>query len=93
MEWSGNYTFVLSANLHGGSLVANYPFDNNPGDRQRDSPSADDAVFREVSLAYSTAHKKMHKGKGCQGDRNGFRQGGNSMAYIVNHIGNLLGNF
>ena len=52
MEWSQNYTFVLSANLHGGSLVANYPFDNNPDDRQRDSPSADDAVFREVSLAY-----------------------------------------
>ena len=52
IEWSHNYTFVLSANLHGGSLVANYPFDNNAQDAQRDSPSADDAVFREVSLAY-----------------------------------------
>ena len=33
-------------------FVANYPFDNNAQDAQRDSPSADDAVFREVSLAY-----------------------------------------
>ena len=74
MEWSKNYTFVLSANLHGGSLVANYPFDNNPGNNQRDSPSADDAVFREVSLAYSNAHKKMHTGTKCHGDRSGFRQ-------------------
>lgn len=32
MEWLKTETFVLSANLHGGALVASYPFDNGvPG--------------------------------------------------------------
>lgn len=28
MNWIKNETFVLSANLHGGALVASYTFDN-----------------------------------------------------------------
>jgi len=54
MKWIQSYPFVLSANLHGGSLVANYPYDGNR--QQIDgiySRSPDDDIFRQLALSYS----------------------------------------
>lgn len=66
MNWSKSIPFVLSANLHGGSLVANYPYDDNPqGQGKVESPSPDDALFRFLAKTYSFAHPTMHLGKPC----------------------------
>ena len=47
MRWFHSFPFVLSANFHDGSSVANYPLDNNEmGDTPGYSPSPDDDTFR-----------------------------------------------
>lgn len=52
IKWMQNYNFVLSANLHGGAVVANYPFDKSRDPRIRGrttySATADDKIFRKV---------------------------------------------
>ncbi|XP_034945096.1 carboxypeptidase D isoform X2 [Chelonus insularis] len=66
MDWISKIPFVLSANLHGGALVANYPYDDGPIEGKTEpNPSPDDAVFKAISLAYSNIHPRMHLGKPC----------------------------
>jgi carboxypeptidase D len=67
MNWIHQIPFVLSANLHGGSLVANYPFDGNAQFTEKGySKSPDDATFRYLALSYSRNHESMHEGKPCE---------------------------
>ncbi|XP_017067490.1 carboxypeptidase D isoform X2 [Drosophila eugracilis] len=86
MNWTLSLPFVLSANLHGGSLVANYPFDDNENDftdpimRLRNSsingrkanPTEDNALFRHLAGVYSKAHPTMHLGQPCELFQNEF---------------------
>ncbi|CAD6190947.1 unnamed protein product [Caenorhabditis auriculariae] len=67
MKWLKSYPFVLSANLHGGSLVANYPYDDSvTGKDGIYTPSLDDMLFVELSYRYARAHSKMWKtGRRC----------------------------
>ena len=53
MSWILSNSFQLSANLHGGSLVSNYPYDNTPNGKSVYSGSPDDATFRVLAESYS----------------------------------------
>ncbi|XP_051770264.1 carboxypeptidase N catalytic chain isoform X2 [Ctenopharyngodon idella] len=69
IKWMQNYNFILSANLHGGAVVANYPFDKSREPRIRGkttySATPDDKIFRKLAKTYSYAHSWMHKGWNC----------------------------
>lgn len=63
MNWSLSVPFVLSANLHGGALVANYPFDDSPKDfayssgygnpRTVYNPTEEDEMFKYLAHTYA----------------------------------------
>ncbi|XP_060633465.2 carboxypeptidase M [Anolis sagrei] len=68
MDWLKNEMFVLSANLHGGALVASYPFDN--GDSvtitlQGSSKTLDNDVFVHLAKTYANNHARMFQGAAC----------------------------
>ncbi|KAM4795649.1 carboxypeptidase D [Rhinophrynus dorsalis] len=66
MSWLKTYPFVLSANLHGGSLVVNYPYDDDEQGVSRYSKSPDDGVFQQLALSYSKENNKMYRGVPCK---------------------------
>lgn len=68
MEWLKSETFVLSANLHGGAVVASYPYDNSNGGSEYQgyrSVTPDDDVFVHLAKTYSYKHTEMHRGDSC----------------------------
>lgn len=54
MDWILSEPFVLSANLHGGALVANYPYDDNANlTNGIESKTPDDEVFKYLAHSYA----------------------------------------
>ncbi|KAL6116596.1 cpm [Pungitius sinensis] len=66
--WLRAESFVLSANLHGGALVASYPYDNSNGGSEMvggASMAPDNDVFVHLAKVYSHNHATMHQGNVC----------------------------
>ncbi|VDK87869.1 unnamed protein product [Litomosoides sigmodontis] len=61
-QWILSLPFVLSANIHEGDLVANYPFDSarTPNSNEY-SMSPDDQTFRYLAQSYASKHAHMAK--------------------------------
>ncbi|XP_026463743.1 carboxypeptidase E-like isoform X2 [Ctenocephalides felis] len=71
--------FVLSANMHGGDLVANYPYDSSRSGADYDeyTGTPDDNTFRHLALSYATKHADMASKtrSGCDGPNFGENGG------------------
>ncbi|XP_045474110.1 carboxypeptidase D-like isoform X2 [Harmonia axyridis] len=69
MRWMDRIPFILSAGLHGGAVVANYPFDTVKEETSKPinppSLTPDDDVFRHLATVYANNHLTMHKGVIC----------------------------
>lgn len=63
ISWLESNYFILSANLHGGTVVANYPYDDyTNSDLTYDSqnnPTTDNDVFQTLAKNYSFSHSNM----------------------------------
>lgn len=60
MDWILSEPFVLSANLHNGALVANYPYDDTPDGITYENPSPDNEVFKHLAHSYSDVSKNYN---------------------------------
>ncbi len=70
MNWTFANSFTLSANMHTGALVVNYPFDNdNMGSVF--SPTPDEDLFVYISEQYSQHNLPMWNGDWFHGITNG----------------------
>jgi len=88
MSWIVNNPFVLSANLHGGSVVASYPYDDTAKHQEccLEGRTPDNDFFVHLARVYASNHATMHKGDLCPEDK--FKDGITNGAYWYDVPGN-----
>ncbi|XP_076925436.1 carboxypeptidase SOL1-like [Bidens hawaiensis] len=59
MNWIKSIRFTASASLHGGALVANYPWDGTQDKSKSYYACPDDETFRYMAKLYSESHYNM----------------------------------
>ncbi|CAG2117954.1 unnamed protein product, partial [Medioppia subpectinata] len=74
-KWIHSLPFVLSANFHGGTVVANYPYDNNKFGLRKKSVSPDNDVFKHLALTYVKKHPNMKNAVQCKERTDAFENG------------------
>ncbi|KAJ4701027.1 Carboxypeptidase SOL1 [Melia azedarach] len=67
MSWLRRIHFTASASLHGGALVANYPWDGTQDRRRYYYGCPDDETFRFLASVYSRLHYNMSLSREFQG--------------------------
>ena len=67
MDWTAQRTPTLSANFHGGALVANYPFDSNPAGTSTFSPAPepDHPAFYSLARTYADNNLSLYNNDGA----------------------------
>ncbi|KAK9748727.1 hypothetical protein RND81_02G076100 [Saponaria officinalis] len=63
MRWLRRIQFTASASLHGGALVANYPWDGTQNQRKDYYACPDDQTFQYLASVYSRSHYNMSLSK------------------------------
>ncbi|XP_019642718.1 PREDICTED: carboxypeptidase N catalytic chain-like [Branchiostoma belcheri] len=59
ITWLQSYPFVLSANMHDGTVVANYPYDNAKRGDYGYAATPDDTLWISLASTYAQAHGTM----------------------------------
>ncbi|XAR62244.1 Metallocarboxypeptidase D [Bertholletia excelsa] len=67
MAWLKQIRFTASATLHGGALVANYPWDGTQDKSKSYYACPDDKTFKFLASVYSRSHYNMSKSEEFQG--------------------------
>ncbi|XP_057490376.1 carboxypeptidase SOL1 isoform X2 [Actinidia eriantha] len=67
MSWLEDIHFTASASLHGGALVANYPWDGTQDKRKNYYACPDDDTFKFLANVYSRSHYNMSLSKEFKG--------------------------
>ncbi|KAL6504188.1 suppressor of los1-1 [Orobanche gracilis] len=63
MNWLEDIRFTASASLHGGALVANYPWDGTEDKKKNYCGCPDDQTFKFLASIYSRSHYNMSRSK------------------------------